>query len=396
MVNLENKWVRGAIPALLLHCSIGSVYAWSLFVDPISNLLGNVSSQQVQMAFSLAIFFLGMSAAFGGKFVEKNVKRSALISLCCFVGGLLVTSISVYFKSLIGIYLGYGCLMGIGLGVGYITPVKTIMLWFEDQKGLATGLAITGFGLASAIASPIITHLNSNLPLHMTFLILGILYTIPMFLAMILIHKPKDYVEPPEDESFKLLSMFKKPAFVSIWIMIYINISAGLALISIAAPLMKELGIALIVSTVIVGVMGVFNGSGRLVFSAASDYLKDRVTIYEVIFILSIVMMVLAMVYPLSSVLGLLIISATYGAGFSCLPSLLSDKFGMNHISKIHGLALTAWAMAGLTGNQISAYVQQTTGTYTPVFVILLVMYIVGLSMSFVLRRYGKNEVEVL
>ena len=139
-VKINNKWIRGALPAVLIHISIGSVYAWSLFVKPISQYI-NKSESSVQFAFSLAIFFLGMSAAFGGKIVEKNIKRSSLISCLCFCSGLLLTSIAIYLKSLFLVYIGYGVLMGIGLGVGYITPVKTLMLWFKEHKGLATGVS---------------------------------------------------------------------------------------------------------------------------------------------------------------------------------------------------------------------------------------------------------------
>ena len=128
---MNNKWIRGALPALLIHISIGSVYAWSLFVTRIADHIGKTQSS-VQFAFSLAIFFLGMSAAFGGKIVEKNIHKSSLISCLCFCSGLLLTGLTVYLKSLPLIYIGYGCLMGIGLGTGYITPIKTLMLWFKD------------------------------------------------------------------------------------------------------------------------------------------------------------------------------------------------------------------------------------------------------------------------
>ena len=138
---MNDKWIRGALPAVLIHISIGSVYAWSLFVKPISDYIGQ-SQTKVQFAFSLAIFFLGMSAAFGGKIVEKNIHKSSLISCLCFCSGLILTSFAIRYKQLPLIYLGYGCLMGIGLGTGYITPVKTLMLWFKDNKGLATGISV--------------------------------------------------------------------------------------------------------------------------------------------------------------------------------------------------------------------------------------------------------------
>ena len=374
---LNNKWIRGALPALLIHCSIGSVYAWSLFISPISKQL-NVSTQSIQLAFSLAIFFLGMSASFGGRLVEMNVKKSAIISTLCFCSGLLLTSISIKYNSLIGIYIGYGCLMGIGLGIGYITPIKTLMLWFKEQKGLATGIAITGFGFASTIASPLITFLLTKWSIDSTFKILAIIYFIPMIIASLLIKKPPLYIETIEKSKFKVLSMFNNKTFIGIWIMIFLNISSGLALISVASPIMSEVSIPISRIALIIAIMGIFNGVGRLLFSALSDKLKDRNNIYKFIFGLSVIMIVITIFFHSFIVVSLCVISACYGAGFSNLPSLLSDKFGIENISKIHGLSLTAWAMAGLIGNQFSTFIKNTTGSYLNILVILLVTYIIG------------------
>ena len=155
---IENKWMRAAVPALLIHCSIGTVYCWSTFKEAIAQHIG-MSTFSVGWAFSLAIFFLGMSAAFAGRMVERDIHRSSLISCICFTAGMIGTGLCIQFATgvaaLVGIFICYGCIMGIGLGIGYLTPVKTLMLWFEGQKGLATGISIMGFGLAKAIATPI-------------------------------------------------------------------------------------------------------------------------------------------------------------------------------------------------------------------------------------------------
>lgn len=393
--NKISKWIYGALPALLIHISIGSVYAWSLFLNPISQYI-NKTPQQVQFSFSLAIFFLGMSAAFGGKLVEQNIKKSTILSMIFFCSGLFITALSIYFKSLIGIYLGYGCLMGIGLGIGYIAPVKSLMLWFNNQKGLATGIAITGFGFSSAIASPLITYLLKITTLSNTFLILGLIYIIPMTIAFFLIKKPSWHTESIENtDNFKLLSMFKNKTFVLIWLMIFLNISCGLSLISIASPLMKELNFSITVVALIIGIMGIFNGSGRLVFSAGADKLNNRSNIYKLIFILSVLSIIIGLFFNKYIAVTLIIISTCYGAGFSNLPSLLADKFGMSHISKIHGLSLTAWAIAGLTGNQISSLVKNITGSYTNVLWVVIVGYIIGLIISFKLINNNTNIKEI-
>src|SRR5690606_42152237 len=154
----ENKWMRAVIPALLIHCSIGTVYCWSLFKGDIASYVEKPVSE-VEWAFSIAIFVLGMSAAFGGKFVEKDIHKSSLLAAIFFVAGMDATGFFIYQKSLIGIYISYGVVMGIGLGIGYLTSVKTLMLWFDKHRGLATGLAVAGFGLAKVIASPLMEFL---------------------------------------------------------------------------------------------------------------------------------------------------------------------------------------------------------------------------------------------
>lgn len=384
---LNNKWIRGALPAVLIHISIGSVYAWSLFVKHISTHIDQ-SESKVQFAFSLAIFFLGMSAAFGGKLVEKNIRRSSLISCACFCGGLFLTALAIYVKSLILIYLGYGVLMGIGLGIGYITPVKSLMLWFKEHKGLATGISVCAFGFASSVASPIITFLTNKFNLSTTFIILGCIYFVPMMIAHFIIKKPNGWKET-ENNNFKSFSMFKDKKFVIIWLIVFLNISCGLALISIASPLLTELNVATNTITIVVSIMGVFNGAGRLVFSTASDKLKNRTNIYIVIAGLSILFAIITgalRIIPFY-VSILIVISACYGAGFSCLPTLLSDIYGMENISKIHGLSLTAWGIAGLVGNQMSSMIKNITGNYTNVIYLLVALYLI----EFVLVLYLKK-----
>lgn len=157
---MDNKWIRGAIPALLIYCSIGTVYCWSLLRDAIVTSL-KCTNSEIELAFSLSIFFLGMSAAFLGNFVEKNVTQAAVFSTICFCLGMIGTSVSIRLGSTLGVLLCYECIMGIGLGIGYLTPIKTLMMWFKENKGLAISIAITGFGLAKVIGSPIIEYLLS-------------------------------------------------------------------------------------------------------------------------------------------------------------------------------------------------------------------------------------------
>lgn len=380
---MENKWIRGALPAVLIHISIGSVYAWSLFVKLISEHI-NKSQSLVQFAFSLAIFFLGMSAAFGGKIVEKNIHKSSLLSCLCFCSGLLLTALAIHLKSLVLIYLGYGCLMGIGLGTGYITPVKTLMLRFKQNKGLATGISVCAFGFASSVASPLITFLTQHYKLSTTFVLLSSIYFMPMMIAHFIIKKPDDWTEEINDSDFHLMSMWKDKRFLIIWTIIFINITCGLALISTASPIMVEHNVGTKTITLVISIMGIFNGAGRLVFSTVSDKLKKRISIYKIILVLSVLVSLLTGYLSNTQMVcvSLIIISACYGAGFSCLPPLLSDIYDMKYISRIHGLSLTAWAIAGLVGNQISSIVKNITGNYVCVYFIIGILYSIALVAS--------------
>ena len=392
MARINNKWIRGAIPALLIHLSIGSVYAWSLFVESIANYI-NATQSSVQFAFSLAIFFLGMSAAFGGSIVEKDIHKSSLISCICFCSGLLLTAFAIYIKSLLLIYIGYGCLMGIGLGIGYITPIKTLMLWFKDQKGLATGIAVCAFGFASAIASPIITALLTNGNLPSCFIKLSLIYFLPMLIAHFLIKKPEWYEENITKSNFNIKELLHNPQFILIWFVFFLNISAGLSLISTASNILKLSAINPMLISICISIMGIFNGIGRLIFSAISDRLKNRSSIYILISLISFIVTIKAFVIPqtISIPVILIIISACYGAGFSCLPSLLSDIFGMDNISKIHGITLTAWAVAGLVGNQISSVVFGIYQSYIPLFVVLTIIYMIQFILTIIINNKSKQ-----
>lgn len=385
---MNNKWVRAAIPALLSLGAVGSVYAFSLFVKPISDYIGR-SQGAVQFAFSLAIFFLGMAAAFGGRIVEKDIHKSTIIGTVLFCSGLFVTALAIYIKSLLLLYIGYGALVGTGTGITYLSPVKTLMLWFSKNKGLATGISVCAFGFGSTIASPLITFFNARVPLYCTFIILSGIYFLPMLVAHFLLQKPNDWVEAREnDDGFKMYRMWTDSKFRLIWIIVFINITSGLALISTASPIMTEKGIEAKTIALTVSVMGVFNGAGRLIFSAVSDKFKDRKLMYQIIALLSIcsVGLVIAIKAEWAVIVSLAIISACYGAGFSCLPSMLADIYGMKNISKIHGLALSAWAMAGLVGNQISNLIHNITGSYDKVFIVLIILYTIELMTTIRLR----------
>ena len=421
-----NKWVRAAIPALLLHCSIGTVYCWSIFSQEIADHIG-FSKGATEWAFSFAIFFLGMSAAFLGNIVEKDIHKSSLIATICFSVGMAGTGFFIWWGgyhpgnalALIGIYICYGFIMGIGLGTGYLSPVKTLMLWFSDRKGLATGLAVAGFGAAKAIASPIMQSMLNSMKetggIYKMFWILACVYFVMMFVGHLLLAKPADWHEPQNDaEKPKIMDVLKtKPItnYIGIWVMFYINITCGLALISQEKMIVKCVGLAAFAG-IISTISAIFNAGGRLGFSAWADTMKDRNTVYKMIFILSIVFTGLVMLTQgikngegngllVALVICLImVVNAGYGGGFPNVPALLSDHYGMGSISAIHGITLSAWAFAGLTGNQVATYIVNHSGEwidhdgvkmnpvgYQNVLFFTIALYIVALVLCMVLVK---------
>ena len=431
MKTKSNTWISAAIPALLLHCSIGTVYCWSIFSQEIADYIG-FSKSATEWAFSFAIFFLGMSAAFLGNIVEKDIHKSSLIATICFASGMAGTGFFIYYGgqnpgsilALIGIYICYGFIMGVGLGTGYLSPVKTLMLWFQDRKGLATGLAVAGFGAAKAIASPIMQALLENLGeggIYKMFWILAVVYFIMMFVGHLLLKKPEGWHEPQTKEKGQgiLATIKTRPItnYIGIWLMFYLNITCGLALISQEKAIVKCIGLASMVG-VISTVSAIFNAGGRLGLSAWADTMKDRNTIYKLIFILSIVFTgAVILTNGISNgagntllivlVLGLIfVVNAGYGGGFSNVPTLLSDNYGMGSISALHGITLSAWAFAGLTGNQMATWIVNNFGTfvddghgnminptgYQTVLYVTLVLYIVSLLISVFLVKSNTEK----
>ena len=365
---MKSKWIHGALPALLIHCCIGTVYCWSLLKGDIAGLMKvNVSS--IEFAFSLAIFFLGMSAAFGGRFVEKNVRRSSLVSMLCFSGGI----------------------MGIGLGLGYLSPVKTLMLWFSKHKGLATGIAISGFGLSKALFSPFITWCNSGYGIKATLFCISVVSIICMGAASMLIKKPDGWKE--DSRKFSILEAIRtilNPVYLKIWVVFYLNITCGLALTAFEKALAEKSGLGWI--GILASLTALFNTLGRFGYSTVSDWTKDKSKIYLTIFLTSGLAMMLPIFFGLKIwviVVMLCIINSGYGGGFSTLPTFLESNFGMKRISMIHGFALSAWGWAGLSGNQLSNLVlNYYHGEFNDLFIVLCSLYI----LAFIITKTIKYE----
>ncbi|REC32640.1 MFS transporter [Enterococcus pseudoavium] len=403
----KNRWLI-ALSGVAIHLSIGSAYAWSVFKEPIGEMTGWDKSS-ISFAFSLAIFCLGTSAAFMGKFVEKfGPRKTGTVASILFGLGIISTGFAVDSQSLPMLYLTYGIIGGIGLGAGYVTPVSTMIRWFPDRKGLATGLAIMGFGFASMITGPIAQQLMVHVGVVKTFYILGVAYFLVMFTASRYLEKPPvdwapkgSMVENQKNEMKLQYSgvqltanqAIKTKTFWLLWFMLFLNISCGISLVSEASPMAQEItGMTAGMAATMVGVMGVFNGCGRLIWALISDVL-GRKNVFTILFIIDIVVLLgLSVVNsPLLFVVLICLLMTCYGAGFSIVPAYIGDVFGSREVGAIHGYMLTAWAAAGMFGPIFLGKVTEMFHSYTNVLRIFAVLALVGFAASTIIRGSIKS-----
>ncbi|EOI9086547.1 TPA: OFA family MFS transporter, partial [Streptococcus pyogenes] len=377
-----------AIAGILLHLMLGSTYAWSVYRNPILQETG-WDQAPVAFAFSLAIFCLGLSAAFMGNLVEQYGPRlTGTVSAILYASGNMLTGLAIDRKEIWLLYIGYGVIGGLGLGAGYITPISTIIKWFPDKRGMATGFAIMGFGFASLLTSPIAQWLIETEGLVATFYLLGLIYLIVMLFASQLIIKPTAAEiaildkKRLQNNSYLIEGMTAKEAlktksFYCLWVILFINITCGLGLISVVAPMAQDLtGMSPEMSAIVVGAMGIFNGFGRLVWASLSDYIGRRVTVI-LLFLVSIIMTI-SLIFAHSSLIFMISIATLmtcYGAGFSLIPPYLSDLFGAKELATLHGYILTAWAIAALTGPMLLSITVEWTHNYLLTLCVFIVLY---------------------
>jgi len=382
--------VRGIIPAICLTLPIGSVYAFSLFSSDIATYI-NCSLSQVQFAFSLSIFFLGMGAAFGGKLVEKNINKAGFTASLLFLFGLLTTTLGINVKNIWLIYLGYGVLNGTAQGIGYLTPVKTVLLWFPRNKGLASAVSIISFGLGSSLCSLLFNMIYPICGITYIFAALSIFYFPMMMFGSCLLKKPKyalrkkDTVKKEKKFSYKMI--FKDRFFWQSWLFMLLNISAGLALIGVCKNIFNELKLSNELIITLMMLAGLFNGGFRLIFAWWSDFLEKRINIQLIISLISVAMIVVSAFYFPIIVIAILIINATYGGGFSTIVSILSDKFGNNNLSTIHGLVLSAWGISGLIGNNLSVMMYNISNSYYYIVYLLMAMYVLNTINVLIMKK---------
>ncbi len=387
-----------AIGGILLHLMIGSVYAWSVFAGPIAKQTGWALSS-VTVAFSIAIFFLGMSAAFMGRLVERFGPRlTGTVAALLYGSGILLTGLAVQLESLPLLYIGYGVVGGLGLGAGYVTPVSTIIAWFPDKRGLATGMAIMGFGFAAMLTGPIAQNLIAGIGLVPTMYVLGTAYLLIMLTAAQVIRKPRPGEVPAADiaKSVSLTGTamtanqaVKTRSFRYLWLMFFINITCGIGLVAVASPMaQQQTGMSAATAAMMVGVVGLFNGFGRLAWATLSDLIGRPLT-YTLIFTVDVAMLAGILVFssPLLFGIALCLIMSCYGAGFSVIPAYLGDVFGTKQLGAIHGYVLTAWAVAGVVGPTLLSLSDQYFHSYTYSLIFFVALELVAFILSIRIRR---------
>jgi MFS transporter, OFA family, oxalate/formate antiporter len=407
----KNRWLI-AVSAIAIHLSIGSIYAYSIYQIPLNETQG-WSTSTVTLAFSIAIFVLGFTAAFLGSYVEKyGPRKSGLAAAILYGLGMAGSGVSVLLGSLPLFLATFGVVGGMGLGLGYITPIGTLVEWFPDRRGMATGLAVMGFGAGALLTSPLGNFLIQGYGIATAFFALGALYFVLMTAGSLYIAKPPDGWLPPgmedteeaQEEAKSAISGLTNltakearttPRFWMVWVIIFINISAGIMLLAFASPMLQQIaGASATTAAFITGYIGIFNGGGRIVWSTLSDYV-GRTTVYGAFFAIQVVafflMPQITGVWVLASVIFLVI--TCYGGGFACLPAYLSDLFGTKEVSAVHGYALTAWAIAGVAGPQLASFILESTGNYTSALYVMNGALVVGLITVGVLRwRIGKLQ----
>ena len=368
--------------ALAIHLSIGQVYAFSVFKNPLLALDAagphTWNLKAIGYIFSIAILFLGLSAALFGAWLEKAGPRRAMFyAAICFSAGFFIAAAGTSAHSLALIYLGYGVVGGVGLGLGYISPVSTLIKWFPDRPGLATGLAIMGFGGGAMIGGPLATQLMAHFKaagqpsIPYTFMTMGALYFVFMMFGVFTIRVPREGWKPEgwsganktnaliSTHNVAVTQAWKTPQFILLWIILFCNVTAGIGILEQASPMIQDFfkgSIGPAAAVGFVGLLSIFNMGGRFFWASISDFLGRKVT-YFIFFVLGAVLFFFLPLtradhfnsVPLFVGIAALVISM-YGGGFATIPAYLKDLFGGYNVSAIHGRLLTAWSTAGIVG----------------------------------------------
>ena len=419
--------------ALAVHLAIGQAYAFSTFNLPLTKVLGITHSapddwqrSEVGWTFSIAIVLLGLSAAVFGRWVERvGPRKSMFTAALCFGGGFMIAALGIHYHQILLLYLGYGVLGGCGLGIGYIAPVSTLIKWFPDRPGMATGMAIMGFGGGALIAAPLSVLLmehfrtaTSNGVLE-TFVTMGVMYFMFMMIGVIAVRvpaadwRPDGWTAPAKPQSLVTTAnvvvdvAWRTPQFWLLWVVLCMNVTAGIAVLGQASPMIQEIfagRVSPAAAAGFVGLLSLFNMGGRFFWASASDYLGRRGT-YMIFFLLGIVLYALVPTLGRLGSIGLFVaafslIISMYGGGFATAPAYLRDLFGTLNVGAIHGRLLTAWAVAGVLGPQLVNYIGQfqvdrgipRAQTYSMTLYLMCGLLLVGFLCNLAMRPVAERH----
>jgi len=370
----NNRWVI-AIAGVFLQIALGAVYAWSVFRVPLAKQFG-WSIWEVTLTFTISIFVLGVAAFFGGLWLNRKGPRVVALTGGTLYGlGVFLASFS---HSLWWLYLSYGVIGGIGLGLGYIVPVAVLVKWFPDRRGLITGIAVGGFGAGALITAPVATRLIQSVGVLTTFAYLGIAYLIVTGVTGLFMRNPPDGWKPEgwtptasqtshrAGRDFTLSEALKTWQWWALWLLLFLNTCAGISIISQEAPLFQELtGVTAVVAASMVGLASIGNAVGRVFWAWVSDSITRRAT-FLVMFLSQIL---LFWFLPNITTASLMTIAAfvvlmCYGGGFGTMPAFAADYFGPKNVGPIYGLMLTAWGFASVFGPLLIAHMRETAGSY--------------------------------
>src|SRR5882724_7157407 len=386
----NNRWVI-AIAGVFLQIALGAVYAWSVFRVPLAKQFG-WSISEVTLTFTISIFVLGFAAFFGGLWLNRKGPRIVALTGGALYGlGVFLASFS---HSLSWLYLTYGVIGGIGLGLGYIVPVAVLVKWFPDRRGLITGIAVGGFGAGALITAPVATRLIQSVGVLTTFAYLGIAYLIVTGVTGLFMRNPPDGWKPEgwtptasqtsqrAGRDYTLSEALKTWQWYALWLLLFLNTLAGISIISQEAPIFEELvGVGAVVAASMVGLVSIGNALGRVFWAWVSDLITRRATF----FVMFVGQVLLFWFLPSVTAVSLMtmvafVVLMCYGGGFGTMPAFAADYFGSKNVGPIYGLMLTAWGCASAVGPLLIAYMRQTTGSYRgPLHIIAAVMAISAL-----------------
>jgi MFS transporter, OFA family, oxalate/formate antiporter len=364
-----NRW-RIPIGAVLVHICIGSVYAWSTFNRPIQAVFPGSAwwFSPPYTTFTTALALLGLSAAFGGPWVERRGPRVAATAAALFFGtGLLVGGVGLAVRNSFLVFLGMGLIGGIGCGLGYISPVSTLVKWFPDRRGMATGMAIMGFGGGAFVAGYLNVYLMDLLGVARTVMVVGVIYLIVMLVGSRLMQSPPPGWKPAgwsgptkthamiADRSVSRNQAISTLQFYLLWGILFINVTAGIGILAQASPMMQDMfGRTPAQAAAVVSLISLFNAGGRFIWASASDFIGRRNT-YTIFFVVQVLLFVMIPGFAARGQwvlfqISLFIIFTMYGGGFATIPAFLADIFGPDNVGAIHGALLTAWSAAAIAG----------------------------------------------